>query len=71
MQRAVEAAAQNVPEKQQEAISQYLALRAGLFGPQDVVDAALMLESLAGYVSSSNQDISHHKQFAQQISKLS
>lgn len=57
VRRAVEAAARKVPEKQQGAISQYLALKAGVFGPQDIVDAALMLESLAGYVSSSNQDI--------------
>ena len=69
MRRAVEKAAKNLPAQQKGSILHYLALSAGVFQLQDVVDAALLLESLSRYVSSYNKDITHHKLFAKQISK--
>ncbi|XP_077083203.1 uncharacterized protein LOC143736351 [Siphateles boraxobius] len=47
VRRAVEAAAENLPAQQQGALHHYLALSAGAVRPRDVVDAALLLESLA------------------------
>nr|XP_055049489.1 uncharacterized protein LOC129434954 [Misgurnus anguillicaudatus] len=44
---AVEAAAEKLPVQQQGALQHYLGLSAGAFQPQDVVDAALLLESLS------------------------
>ncbi|CAM4575487.1 unnamed protein product [Leuciscus chuanchicus] len=44
--RAVEVAAEKLPAQQQGALHHYLALSAGAVRPQDVVDAALLLESL-------------------------
>ncbi|XP_051949110.1 uncharacterized protein si:dkey-23a23.2 isoform X2 [Xyrauchen texanus] len=47
VKRAVEAAAEKLPVQQQGALHHYLTLSAGAVRPQDVVDAALLLESLA------------------------
>lgn len=71
VRRAVEAAAKDLPAQQKEALLNYMAPSSGFVNPQDVVDAALLLESLARYVSSTNQDITHHKLFALQIIKFS
>lgn len=58
MRRAAGKAAQKLPAPQQEAVNRYLAHSAGVAQrdrtPQDVVDAAELLDSLAGYVSSSS-----------------
>lgn len=51
MRRAVEEAAEKLPAQQQEALHHYLAISAGAVRPQDVVDAALLLESLVRYTS--------------------
>ncbi|XP_039509529.1 uncharacterized protein LOC120464212 [Pimephales promelas] len=46
VRRAVEEAAEKLPAQQQEALHHYLSISAGAVRPQDVVDAALLLESL-------------------------
>ncbi|XP_039524970.1 uncharacterized protein LOC120477439 [Pimephales promelas] len=46
VRRAVEEAAEKLPAQQQEALHHYLAISTGAVRPQDVVDAALLLESL-------------------------
>lgn len=58
VRRAAGKVAQKLPAPQQEAVNRYLAHSAGAAQrdrtPQDVVDAAELLDSLAGYVSSSS-----------------
>ncbi|XP_039527510.1 uncharacterized protein LOC120479279 isoform X1 [Pimephales promelas] len=46
VRRAVEEAAEKLPAQQQEALQHYLSISAGAVRPQDVLDAALLLESL-------------------------
>ncbi|CAM4574700.1 unnamed protein product [Leuciscus chuanchicus] len=47
VRRAVEAAAKILPSQQKGALLHYLGLSAGVFQLQDVIDAALLLESLS------------------------
>ncbi|XDV26262.1 hypothetical protein PO909_030020 [Leuciscus waleckii] len=63
VRRAVETVARNLPAEQKGAILHYMGASAGVFKLQDVSDAALLLESLARYVSSSKQDITHHSTY--------
>lgn len=68
----METAAKNLPAEQKVALLHYMGLSAGVFQLQDVLDTALLLESLARYVSSSKQDITHHSTyFSEQISMFS
>ncbi|XP_039521563.1 uncharacterized protein LOC120474974 [Pimephales promelas] len=51
VRRAVEEAAEKLPAQQQEALHHYLSISAGAVRPQDVINAALLLESLVRYTS--------------------
>lgn len=62
-------AAQTLIAHQQEAVDHYLVCSAGVVQqqdampqPQDVVDAASLLDSLLGFVSSSKHDATTHDQ---------